>query len=248
VLADASPTGATTKGRLWVGGNLTTNGSYGVNASGTESTSCDDYGLIVGGNIQGDPYVEAGAAAYAGTFTGSQPGPCETRHASPIDFAALKMQIEAYSTALRSVPVTGTISLEQDYLVFTGDSTSLNVFSVDAADFTGNNLRFSVPPNSSILVNVNGAAVTWIGKGFSFPDGSGTCLSGTSTWCHRIVYNFHDATSLQVAGVSVQGTILAPRATFDAGCGNVDGQVFVNQLTGGYEYMPYAFTGCLKPS
>lgn len=247
VLGDASPTGASIKGRLWVGGNLTLNATYSVNSSGATTTGCSEFGLIVGGDIEGDPFVEAGAVVYGGTLTGSLVGSCEGKRANPVDFVALRRQLEDYSAALRSLPVTGTVAFESDYLVFTSAATSLNVFNVDVTDFTSNNLKFAVPPSSSILVNVSGSAVTWIGKGFSFPDGPGTCMAGTSTWCQRILYNFHEADLLEIAGVAVQGSILAPRATIDAGCGSVDGQVVVSQLKGGYEYFPYPFTGCLRP-
>jgi choice-of-anchor A domain-containing protein len=55
----------------------------------------------------------------------------------------------------------------------------------------------------------------------------------------------HEATTLQLSGMGVQGSILAPYATIDGGGSYVDGQVMVESLKGGNEYHPYFFTGCL---
>lgn len=247
VLKDAAPTGADVEGRLWVGGNLVLSGGYSVNAANATTTSCSEYGLVVGGNITGDPIVPAGRAAYGGTCNGSWSGTCGIYHTTPVDFAALDQQMKNYSAALKTLVPEGTTSVAGSYLTLTGSSASLNVFSLSASDLAAYGLKIAVPTGSSVLVNVSGATVNWTGKSFAFPDGNGTCKSGTSTWCHRILYNFYDATTLLASGIGIQGSVLAPYATLDGSGGIVDGQVIVNNLKGGLEYHSYMFTGCLQP-
>lgn len=247
VLKDATPNGADSQGKMWIGGNLTISGSYSVNATTPPATTCSEFALIVGGNISGDPYVRNGKAAYGGTLSGNFSGDCGIYHTSVLDFVAIGAQIKTYSAALSALPANGTVTTSGGYLVLTGTSTSLNVFNLTAAEITASHLSFVASPGSTILVNISGTTANWAGKGFKLPDGTGTCKAGTSSWCHNILYNFYEATSLMVTGIGVQGSILAPNATFDGGGGNVDGQVFVNYLKGGVEYHPYLFTGCLKP-
>ncbi len=246
-LKDAAPNGAVSEGRMWVGGNLAFSGGYSVNATLATTTSCSEYGLVVGGNITGDPSVPAGRAAYGGTFVGAHSGSCGIYHTTVVDFAALDQQMKNYSAALKTLVPEGVATVSGGYLTLTGGSASLNVFGLSAADLTAYGLKFAAPTGSTVLINVSGTTVNWTGKGFTFPEGPGNCKSGTSTWCHRILYNFYEATSMTVLSIGVQGSILAPYATLDGGGGNVDGQVIVNNLKGGLEYHPYLFNGCLKP-
>lgn len=78
-----------------------------------------------------------------------------------------------------------------------------------------------------------------------YVDGTKACRGG-GTGCTKIFYNLYEATSLELSGIGVQGSILAPKATLTGAGGNVDGQVFVGTLLGQIEYHPYLFDGCLR--
>ena len=63
----------------------------------------------------------------------------------------------------------------------------------------------------------------------------------------HVVWNMYEATSITIGGVALQGSILAPFATIEAGSGgHVAGQVIVQYLKGGTEYHPFYFSGCIK--
>ncbi len=253
VFKDANPNGADAEGRMWVGGNLTMNGGYAVNATTIDElkTTCNDWALVVGGNIVGDPIVPAGKVAYGGTFNGAFAGACGIYRSKPVDFVALEAKFLAYSAAFKAYPekdpsTKGTAAVNGGYLVLTGTNAKLNVFDITATQLASAGLKFVVPATSSIIVNISGTTVSWTGKGFVMPDGStGTCKTGASSWCHRILYNMYEATSVYGSGIGIQGSVLAPFATVDGGGGNIDGQLICKNLKGGLEYHPYFFSGCL---
>jgi choice-of-anchor A domain-containing protein len=252
VFEDATPTGADTEGRMWVGGDLKLTGGYAANTTGIDTlkTTCDDYALVVGGNITGDVILGAGKAAYGGTMTGSfdsHANPkCGIYHQTPVDFDALETELTGYSQALKDYPVNGTVKLEYGTMTLTGTDKTLNVFNVTGADLSSiTMLKFVVPTTCSVIVNVSGKTVNWQGGSFTLPDGTGSCKGGGTTWCGRILYNMYEATNVTINGIGIQGSILAPYATFNGAGGNVDGQVIVKYLNGITEYHPYYFSGCL---
>jgi len=250
VFEDAMPTGADAEGRMWVGGNLDLKGgSYAVNATDIDAlkTTCNDYALVVGGDINGNVIVKAGKVAYGGKYTGSNPtAACGIKHETPIDFDKLEAELTGYSQALKDYPINGTVKIEFGAMTLTGTDKTLNVFSVNGADLASvTQMKFVVPTTCSVIVNISGKTINWQGGGFILPDGGASCKGGSTTWCGRILYNMWEATSVYLGGIGVQGSILAPYATLDGGGGNIDGQVIVKYLKGGLEYHPYYFSGCL---
>ncbi len=252
VFKDANPSDADSEGRMWVGGNLTINGQYPVNTTTLPefASTCADWALVVGGNITGNPIVPAGKVAYGGTFNGTFSGNCGIFHTTPIDFTALENKFIGYSAAFKAYTtqnsaVVGTVTATGSQLVLTGTNKELNVFNITSTQLNSAEIKFVVPNTSSIIVNISGTVINWEAKGIVLPDGTGTCKSGTSSWCHKILYNMYEATSVYMSSIAVQGSVLAPYATVDGGGGNIDGQLICKYLKGGLEYHPYFFTGCL---
>lgn len=248
VFNDASPSGADSEGAMYVGRNLTTAG-YSIGSSESAGLTCSDYGLAVGGNVTGSVVVGNGKVGVAGvnnqTTTPRQENnadPCGITKTLPAGFASLPATFTGYSTAFKNYTANGTVS---GSVKFTG-TNALNVFNVTGAQLTSaSQVEFSLPAGSSAIVNVSGTTISWHGVGFLMPDGTKSCRGGTSDWCHRIMWNFYEATTIDLGGIGVQGSILAPYATQSGSGGNVDGQVIVKNLTGGIEYHPYFFSGCL---
>jgi choice-of-anchor A domain-containing protein len=250
VFEDANPSGADSEGRMYVGGNLTANG-YGIASKDNVSCSSDDYSLVVGGNLDlsggsiGDGRIAYGGDAKLTNFT----APCGSWKYPdsidpPVDFGELESTLKGYSIAFTQYPINGTVS---GSLILTGTDNKLNVFSITADQLTSaNQIQLIAPVDSSIIVNISGETIDWGGIGFILPDGGTSCRGGTSAWCHRILWNMYEVTTLNLSGIGVQGSILAPYATLDGGGGNVDGQVIVEYLFGGIEYHPYFFSGCLE--
>jgi choice-of-anchor A domain-containing protein len=257
VFKDANPSDADSEGRMWVGGNLNINGQYPVNTTTLPefASTCADWALVVGGNITGNPIVPAGKVAYGGTFNGTFNGTfsgnCGIFHnGSVVDFTALEAKLTGYSAAFKAYTtqnsdVVGTVTATGSQLVLTGTNKELNVFNITSTQLNSAEIKFVVPNTSSIIVNISGTVINWGAKGIVLPDGTGNCKSGTSSWCHKILYNMYEATSVYMSSIAVQGSVLAPYATVDGGGGNIDGQLICKYLKGGLEYHPYFFTGCL---
>jgi choice-of-anchor A domain-containing protein len=248
VFDDATPSGADVEGRMYVGGDATLEG-FGV-GNADKTLSCDEFVLVVGGTLSmRGGAVGNGKISYGvGLDLNNVATPCGVTQGSatdPVDFAALEASLIAYSRRFRDYAANGEARAEFGTLTLSGTNPGLNVFDITAEDLN-QDLHFSAPAGSSIIVNVSGTDVVWQGRGFRLPDGGASCRGGSSEWCSRILYNLHEAETLSLAGIGVQGSVLAPYATLDGAGGNIDGQLVVRNLVGGIEYHPYLFNGCLK--
>jgi choice-of-anchor A domain-containing protein len=234
---------------MWVGGNATLNG-YGV---GNQLATCDATKpvLVVGGDLAVSGSVN-GRIWVGGRLISGTPncGGVWSNLPAPVDFAALKTKLTSYSDLLATYPANGTVSSQNGALVLTGSDPTMDVFTVTGAQLSSaNGITIKVPATATVIVNVSGATAGFNGGSFTLPDGV-TCKSGAVTsgnFCNQLMWNFPNATTVTVNNTGVQGSILAPRATFGGGSGNVNGTVIVNTfaLTGCVELHPHYFDGCL---
>jgi choice-of-anchor A domain-containing protein len=244
VFKDAKPTGADSEGAMWVGGTLEpVSGDYSVAAGDLAHLTCTDWGLVVGGAVTGSVIVKSGKVAVGGVNNVATSSSCGVFKQKPVDFSILERDFQHYSARYERYPANGTVS---GSLVFTGKDSRLNVFDVSGDMLAAaSGITISAPLASSVIINVSGKDVTINNKGFTLPDGGSSCKAGTSSWCHRILWNFYEAETLSATGIGIEGSVLAPFATFNTGSGMVDGQVIVKYLNGSFEYHPYFFSGCL---
>jgi len=63
----------------------------------------------------------------------------------------------------------------------------------------------------------------------------------------NVIWNFPQATKFYMDGLAIDGTVLAPFATFEAtGAGHIAGQVIVYAMNGlTIEFHPYYFSACV---
>jgi choice-of-anchor A domain-containing protein len=244
VFSDAKPTGADSEGAMWVGGTLEpASGNYSVAAGALADLTCSDWGLVVGGAVTGSVVVKTGKVAIGGTNNVATGSACGVYKQKPVNFTTLESNFLSYSAKYASYPANGTVS---GSLVFTGTNKTLNVFNVTSEQLdAASGITILAPLDSSVIVNVAGKKVAFNNKGFTLPDGGSSCKAGTSAWCHRILWNFYEAETISATGIGIEGSVLAPKATFNTGSGMVDGQVIVKYLNGAFEYHPYFFKGCL---
>ncbi|MEJ0040019.1 MAG: choice-of-anchor A family protein [Gammaproteobacteria bacterium] len=195
--------------RLVVGGNLTaTNGGVGQGQNGA---------LYVGGAINRTSFTATG-----GTFGQTL-----------VDFSAAELQYESLSLSLGGLGANGTSSISFGTLNLNGTSSTLNVFTLSAADLTSTNaVNIAAPTGSTVLINVTGNNAV-------FQNGN-VNLTGISS--AYVLYNFINATSVTLTGSkNPAGSILAPLAGVTGGFGAMDGQL----ITGSYGGMggdPYGHT------
>src|SRR5207248_1223758 len=136
------------------------------------------------------------------------------RHGTALDFGAAQAQLTGLSTAWAALAANGTATDSYGALNPKGSDPSLDVFAVSASQLAGaNGLNISAPAGATVLVNVSGTA----GQMQYF----GMTVSGTDR--QHVLFNFAAATTLTVAGISVQGSVLAPHADVSFNNGNLEG-------------------------
>lgn len=219
-----------TEGRVAVGGNATFGGySIGTHAV---NPSALDASFVVGGNLAaGHGQVYNGSIYVGGTYSGpgyslnSRPGSVTSAGlgaAVPFDFGAAKTALQAKSQSWGAEAATGTSVLQWSTLTLTGTNTDLNIFNITAAQLSSaSTLTINVASGSHVLVNVSGASATFGNKG----------INGSFA-AEDVLFNFHQATSLSMMNIGVEGSIVAPWADVVFYSGQMNGQLIANSFRG----------------
>jgi choice-of-anchor A domain-containing protein len=166
--------------------------------------------LVSGGSIEAiEGLVHNGGAVYGTSaniensvgFANSSQEPREDD--GVIDFAHANGDLEYRALSWGLAAPTGTAELSFNVLTLAGDGRELNVFSVDHADLQQASLvSVQVPPGSFALLNINGGVI----EHSSF----GVDISGIDA--RSVLFNFYEATSVDVSGTTFSGSLLAPQA------------------------------------
>ncbi|MBE6765300.1 MAG: choice-of-anchor A family protein [Ruminococcaceae bacterium] len=116
---------------------------------------------------------------------------------------------------------TATLSPSADHV-----AGNPHVFNIDGNAITAVNFDGSFG-SDSILINISGTKPNVYGG-----NDSDTVRQAQAVW------NYYEATALESNSTSVQGSLLAPYATYTAGQGHVNGTTIVQNMvaTGGFEY------------
>lgn len=218
-----------TEGRVAVGGSVSFN-SYSVGGSVTNASPLTS-SLIVGGNLTaGNGSVANGSIYVGGTYSGpgyslnTAAGSVTSYglgNAVPFDFAAAKTALSAKSLTFGAQSSTGTSILQWSTLTLTGSSSDLNVFNITAAQLSSaSTLVLNVAANSHVLINVSGTSVTFSNKGLQGFDANNT------------LFNFYQAGTLNMSGVGIEGSILAPLADVSFLSGQMNGQLIAKSFSG----------------
>lgn len=246
VLGDMKESYTDSQGRVAVAGNATLTG-YGVGSSFSNNPSAAGTTLVVGGNLAyNNGEIHYGSVAYGGTMTGSNYGiPNGTAtHGSVLDFGATNSYLTSTSSYLAGLTSNGATTDYYGGVHLVGSDPTLNIFTLSGAALASAwGVVIDAPAGSTVLVNVTGTTSGMQNMGLNFQDlnGDGTGLVGRQ----NVIYNFNQATSLTLGGVSVQGSILAPNATVNFNNGNIEGQLIAGNLIGSGEAHNYLFQGNL---
>ena len=240
------------EGSMYVGGNFYSQTGYAI---GTRNVAvgdpCAQYSLVVGGNVSG-AMVTNGKAVAAGTVSNSSDTACGgvlrvAKSQLPVDFAALATKFQNLSTALAQLPTTPGATVMRNAggaLVLTGTDPVQNVFNIDGSQLGATIV--DVPQSSIVIVNVAGTNVSWPGGGLTMPGARGG-INNDYLFASNVIWNFPQATKFYMDGLAIDGTVLAPFATFEAtGAGHIAGQVIVYAMNGlTIEFHPYYFSACV---
>lgn len=244
------------EGRVFVGGNFNCGGAYSIGAQIQSKSSVPggDY-LVVRGQVSWEGQMQNGGDIVLSHESKNSLGATITEASTTgnievdpdrYDFDGAHRHYVLLSQTLAAMADTGTVDNSQQWeLAFLGTGASVEVFTTTCADMnkrSGSSRSFkNIASGATVIVNIEGTS----GCGFD----QGTFLvntAGARQFAPRIIYNFLCATSLEILGVGVEGSILAPYAHVGNGAGGVIwGQIIVKSFNSAVQQNHVTFTGCL---
>ena len=232
VLNNATQPSSDTQGKVAVGRNATF-GSYSIGDQLPQSNGTEDVlvvgrkltytsGAVYNGNIVYGRFIDIPQYAVSvtdGTIRKADPNNGDPL---PVDFALAKTELLALSSQFAAYPSNGTTTFEWSGLTLNGNNPVLNVFDVDGNDLSqANSMEVNVPNGSVVLVNISRRNVTW---------GGGLVVNGTGIG--NVIYNFPQAKNIEIQGIDVQGSLLAPKASVNFVSGVINGQMICKNYEG----------------
>lgn len=227
-------------GRLAVGGNLSlgatpVGGGLGAAAPGVAS-------LLVRGNIQGfTGSLLAGSTPgfglYVGTKATSVPASIDLRKVTllPVNFDADRVYLGAMSEQLRDLAPTGTATGAGSTLTLAGSGRPVEVFTLSAQQAAAAQrvVVGGVAADAHIVFNVTADAQRRISFGID--------TAALTPWKGRVLFNAHDAETLQFNGLTLWGSVLAPNACICTSTGTLKGSAVVRKWTAAMtvDYVPF---------
>lgn len=200
-----------------------------------------EHGVVSGGNIDLTSGSIYGTSQYVDYLLGDHHTVgahfIDTNDpAIPFDFDIAEARLTAQSDALSEIGENGSVTATPWSLSLHGSDAHRNVFSVSASELDVSSITVTAPTESTVIINVSGSSADVSYLGMS--------LSGGIT-ANRILWNFADATSLNLTGISFQGSALAPRADVNFNWGNFEGTLVARNIRGTGEFHHYPFQGNL---
>ncbi|HZZ43204.1 MAG TPA: choice-of-anchor A family protein [Tepidisphaeraceae bacterium] len=200
-------------------GKLEVNGSTYINPNGGGSVS--------GGIVHNGSYTAPSYFVYNTTVTTGYT-------ALPFSFSDAATYLTNQSSFWGSLTTNGTTTSSSGHLTLAGTNTSLDIFTVTAAQIlSGISFDLSVPTGATALINVTGSTVNFQNFGFN--------VSGAND--EHVLFNLVNATTVNISGVGIYGSLLAPNATVHFNNGNIDGTLVAGNLDGNGEAHLHLFQG-----
>ncbi|HMV65928.1 MAG TPA: DUF4215 domain-containing protein [Myxococcota bacterium] len=187
---------------------------------------------LASGTVWGDAYYALSLSAAPGTIGFPTGGAFLS--GAPIDFTAAMNTAAQASFAWNALPADGSVGWNYGMLELAGTNPDVNLFDVDAIDLgKAHTIAIYGPPGSTAVVNVKGSAVQLFSAGFN--------LVGVDAG--HVLFNFVDATSIEMGSLSFPGSILAPHADVTFYNGQLRGQMVAYSMTGSCEAYWVPFEG-----
>jgi choice-of-anchor A domain-containing protein/uncharacterized repeat protein (TIGR01451 family) len=153
--------------------------------------------------------------------------------ASPIDFSAATLYLSNLSSQMSVLDQNGADTMAYGMITLTGTDPQINRFNIKGSDLSNcNTLTVNVPSNSVVLINISGDNINWKG-GFS--------VHGATS--SNVLLNFFEATSCQISGINVLGSVLAPQCTLNFPSGLISGQVICQNIYGAGQFNNIKWSG-----
>lgn len=227
------------EGRTLIGGNFTFGGSANFGIHMPNNTPSSDRTLIVQGNIAtGNPInLNKGSLELGGNrnnrIINYNGGSGAGLIANPsINYSAIFQTLDQASIDLRNLTANSTVSFPSGQpgpLNFNTVSNPSNVavFDVVGSSIFSNNLAQQIglniaPGITDIVINVGGTTINWT-------SGNEVGNFTSSQWRANTVWNFYEATTINLGSYNFNGQLLAPFATVSSS-NNIDGSVYAKNL------------------
>ncbi len=203
-------------------------------------------GLVGSQNFNINSHGNAYAPGSNGHINFNGGGHRVTTGGSGIDFDGLRTYLDSYTTFLSGLTANGSVGGNDPHnpqnLLLSGTSSTLNVFDITAAQFGGNSsLDIIVPVGSTVLVNVSGSSLSLQRALLN----NGNQISGDSDADDRFLFNFSQATSVQI-DAQFNSSVLAPFAVLSGGS-QMGGNFIAAQIGNTGEVHNPEFIGNLPP-
>lgn len=177
--------------------------------------------------------IPQGALCVAGNTFLSLVAPVPAGFLYKEDLYRTYSEAESYSSYLAGMHSTSVYAAPGQALMMRGSEWNYNAFSLSASDLSRiNEINIEVPNGSVVIVNVYGSQASFRAASIN--------LRGTTP--ERVVFNFPQATSIDLANVNWKGSLLAPYAALSFSNGRLDGSVAVAYASGNGYYGNHPFT------
>ena len=232
--------GSDTEGRLAVGGVATLQ-SYAIGLQLTPNAI--RYDLIAKEIHFSSGSIYNGSVAY---FTSASISNVNVygnvvQDAAALNFSNLQTKALSQSSQLAALAVNGTASVQYwggptAQIALTGSDTNRNVFTVSGTDLSSaNTLTVNAPSTSTVVINVTGTSVSMMNFGLNI---NGPAKS-------QVLFNFPQASTLNISGISILGSILSPQSDVNFSSGQFNGSLVAKSVNGNGQFNNSTFTGCI---
>lgn len=168
--------------------------------------------LLAAGSIAGVSQTVIDGLAAGATVLGEQ--------SLGIQFDAEARFLQSVSKALDALPNNGVVQSQWGGITLQGDCTSeRQVFDIDGAMLGASHTlaQNCIPEHATVVINVLGDAIHVQNIG----------MDGLVSMRTQVIFNFPEASELELTSVGVQGSVLAPFAQVVQPAGSIHGQVWV---------------------
>lgn len=235
IFDDFNAPSSDTEGRLAVGGNAVL-ANYSV---GDKLTSSDDPVLVVGGDLT----YKSGRVYNGDVMVGGSTGNVDQsvlyglEHDNAeliegdvgvlVNFKEEEAYLTGFSTKISELEATGKSTMKWGGMNLSGDGKSdLQVFNLKGNELlkahTFNLDMSSIPKDATVLFNISG-------KNAGLTNMSMSQLQSISD---HVLFNFFEADELKLAGIGVEGSILAPFAHVGNPMGVINGTIIAKSWDG----------------
>lgn len=243
--------------RSFIGGDLNTSGWVEFGSRLDKSTSQASVEVAGDLNAQGVT-VQAGYLNHGGennlgglncNGSGVGGGACLRQDPQLADKAdALSQQLFQDSANLASLQANGEVVQQAGMSAFQYQlADAVAIFSIAASDLFSQNSNWSLLSGlaETVIINVTGTSVSNQG-GVNLNQGFAAQQNNQNIGASNILWNFFEATEIDLGSMRLNGSLLAPYADVQT-WNDIDGSVAANSYSGAGQIHDYLFEGDFPP-